>query len=151
MINTSTRQHWMSVLAHSPASELAKRWQSLHLDVGYHLIRPPEIGLIQVQGRMGGEGNRFLMGDVTVTRAVVQLAERESNDYGYSYVIGRDKAHAELSALIDALLQQPPQHELLQTRLIAPLDKQLNARRARRAQDVATSQVDFFTLVRGED
>lgn len=151
MINTSTRQHWMSVLAHSPASEVAEQWQSLNLEPEYHLIRPPEVGLLQVQGRMGGEGCRFFIGDVTVTRAVVQLSGADNNGYGYGYVIGRDKAHAELSALIDALLQQPTQHAWLQARLIAPLHKQLSARRERRAQEVAASQVDFFTLVRGED
>lgn len=151
MINTSTRQNWMSVLAHSPASEVAEHWQSLNLEPEYHVIRSPEIGLLQVQGRMGGEGCRFFIGDVTVTRAVVQLSGGDNNDYGYSYVIGRDKAHAELCALIDVLLQQPTKHALLQARLIAPLHKQLNARRERRRQEIATSQVDFFALTRGED
>ncbi|MEC5341256.1 phosphonate C-P lyase system protein PhnG [Brenneria populi] len=151
MINTSLRQHWMSVLAHSPATELMKQWQSLGLSPEYRLIRGPEVGLLQVQGRMGGEGRRFFMGDVTVTRAVIQLADADNDSYGYSYVIGRDRAHAELSALADALLQQPAHHALLQQRLIAPLHAGLTAKRQRRAREVAASQVDFFTLVRGED
>ncbi|PWC14041.1 phosphonate C-P lyase system protein PhnG [Brenneria corticis] len=151
MMNTSIRQHWMSVLAHSPTSGLIELWQSLGLAPEYRLIRSPEVGLLQVQGRAGGEGGRFFMGDVTVTRAVVQLSGNDSGGYGYSYVIGRNKAHAELSALIDALLQQPAQYDLLQTRLIIPLHAQLTAQRQQRAREIAASQVDFFTLVRGED
>ncbi|KAA8999015.1 phosphonate C-P lyase system protein PhnG [Affinibrenneria salicis] len=150
MIDTSVRQHWMSVLAHSPASELRALWRPLGLEPAYRLVRAPEVGLIQVQGRMGGEGQRFLMGDVTVTRAVVRLDEPDGAGYGYSYVLGRDMAHAELSAVIDALLQSS-RHELLQARLIAPLHAQQTARRRRRAREIAASQVDFFTLVRGED
>ncbi|MBJ7221983.1 MULTISPECIES: phosphonate C-P lyase system protein PhnG [unclassified Brenneria] len=151
MINTAIRQHWMSVLAHSPTSELTELWQSLNLTPEYHLIRSPEVGLLQVQGRMGGEGRRFFMGDVTVTRAVVQLSGDDNGGYGYSYVIGRNKAHAELSALIDALLQIPSQYDLLQVRLITPLHTRLTAKRQQRKREIATSQVDFFTLVRGED
>lgn len=85
--------------------------------------------------------------NMTVTRAVVQL---ENGGYGYSYIAGRDKAHAELCALADALLQQPDQTELLQQRLIEPLAALLHEQRQLRARSVASSRVDFFTLVRGD-
>ncbi|MEH2919630.1 methylphosphonate degradation complex subunit PhnG [Samsonia erythrinae] len=152
MSTDSVRQHWMSVLAHSDPERLQTQWQSLGITPNYRLIRPPEVGMIQVQARMGGEGQRFFMGDVTVTRAVVQLSEHSApSSYGYSYVIGRNKPHAELSALIDALLQRPSLHRQLQNALIEPLYDQLLSLRKQRAQAIAASQVDFFTLVRGED
>ncbi len=68
--------------------------------------------------RMGASGKRFVMGYATVTRAVVRL---EDGMLGYSYVLGRDKAHAERCALIDALLQQPQTHALLTEKVITPL------------------------------
>ena len=47
---------------------------------------------------MGGTGNRFNVADVTITRCVVKL---ENGALGYSYLSGRNKAHAELAAVID--------------------------------------------------
>ncbi|QHA86859.1 phosphonate C-P lyase system protein PhnG [Serratia rhizosphaerae] len=147
MSSLSSRQRWMSVLAHSRPAQLRSHWQALNLNPEYRLLRAPEIGLTQLQGRMGATGRRFVLGDMTVTRAVVQL---ESGGHGYSYVAGRDKAHAELCALVDALLQQPAYQERLLQQLIAPLAAAQQEQRQQRAREVATSRVDFFTLVRGE-
>ena len=83
----------------------------------------------------------------SVTRAVVQL---DNGGYGYSYIAGRDKAHAELCALADALLQQPEHGERLQQQLIAPLAALQHEQRQLRARAIAASRVDFFTLVRGD-
>jgi alpha-D-ribose 1-methylphosphonate 5-triphosphate synthase subunit PhnG len=141
------RQRWMSVLAHSQPAQLRSHWQALNLNPGYQRLRAPEIGLTQLLGRMGATGRRFVLGDMTVTRAVVQL---ENGSQGYSYVTGRDKEHAELCALIDALLQQPANHELLQLQLIEPLAALQQEQRQLRARAVAASRVDFFTLVRGD-
>ena len=141
------RQRWMSVLAHSSPTALIEHWQPLNLSPTYTLLRPAETGLTQLQGRMGGTGKRFVMGDMTVTRAVIQLS---SGVYGYSYVRGRDKQHAELCAVIDALLQVSGMEELLHKRVIAPLAASQQAQRERRARQIASSRVDFFTLVRGE-
>lgn len=142
------RQHWMSVLAHSTPASLNDRMKALNLAVEYRVIRPPETGLIQLQGRMGATGDRFLAGDTTLTRAVIQLT---SGTYGYSYILGRDKGHAECSALIDALLQEKTHHLNLMETLIGPLDAERTALRARRQRHISTSRVDFFTLVRGDN
>lgn len=141
------RQRWMSVLAHSKPAELLALWQPLNLSPQFERLRAAETGLTQLQGRMGGTGKRFVMGDMTVTRAVIQL---DSGIYGYSYVAGRDKAHAELCAVIDALLHVSGMDELLHKTVIAPLAATQQARREQRAREVAASRVDFFTLVRGE-
>lgn len=142
-----TRQRWMSVLAHCRPEELLAHWQPLNLSPQYERIRAAETGLTQLQGRMGGTGKRFVMGDMTITRAVVQT---DSGVYGYSYVAGRNKPHAELCAVIDALLQMQGMDELLHKRVIAPLAALQQERRQQRAREVASSRVDFFTLVRGE-
>lgn len=148
MEQQTARQHWLSVLAHSDAAALDAHWQALQLSPSFSLIRPAEIGLTRMQARMGGSGKRFVMGDATVTRAVVQLAD---GTLGYSYILGRNKAHAERCALIDALLQQAETHALLQDTLITPLAALRDEQRTLRAREIASSKVDFFTLVRGDN
>ena len=147
MDHLQTRQRWMSVLAHSRPDELLAHWPTLNLSPQFERIRAAETGLTQLQGRMGGTGKRFVMGDMTITRAVIQL---DGGVYGYSYVSGRNKPHAELCAVIDALLQMQGMDELLHKRVIAPLAALQQERRQQRAREVASSRVDFFTLVRGE-
>ena len=146
--DTSTRQRWMRVLAHSQPAALAARMNALSLAPGYDLLRAPEIGLVQIQARMGGTGARFFAGDATLTRAAIRL---HSGTLGYGYVLGRDKAHAERCAVIDALLQEQPHFQTLMETLISPLEADRAARLAARQAEVNTSRVDFFTLVRGDN
>jgi phosphonate C-P lyase system protein PhnG len=146
--DTSTRQHWMSVLAHSEPAELATRMTALKITADYELIRVPETGLVQIQARMGATGARFFAGDATLTRAAVRLS---NGTLGYSWVLGRNKQHAERCALIDALLQQTAHFHTLTETLIAPLDADRMARIAARQAEVNASRVDFFTLVRGDN
>ena len=67
--DTATRQHWMSVLAHSQPAELAARLNALNINADY------ETGLVQIQARMGGTGERFFAGDATLTRAAVRTLD----------------------------------------------------------------------------
>ena len=60
--DTATRQHWMSVLAHSQPAELAARLNALNITADYEVIRAAETGLVQIQARMGGTGERFFAG-----------------------------------------------------------------------------------------
>lgn len=154
---STTRQRWMSVLAHSQPDELLAHWQPLNLSPRYQVIRAPEIGLNQLQARMGSTGRRFILGDMTLTRAVIKLDDY-ADIYGYSYIAGRNKPHAELCALLDALLQlstlsskSAGLNELLLNTVIHPLAAAQQERQELRARAIATSKVDFFTLVRGED
>ncbi|WP_338505276.1 phosphonate C-P lyase system protein PhnG [Erwinia aphidicola] len=140
------RQHWLSVLAHSQPAELLAHWpQDLKAD--YQPLRPAETGLTRLQARMGGTGKRFILGDTTVTRAVVRLA---NGLCGYSYILGRDKDHAERCALLDALLQSDGMPHLHQ-HIIAPLAALRQEQQTLRSREVASSRVDFFTLVRGDN
>ncbi|EOQ6392491.1 phosphonate C-P lyase system protein PhnG, partial [Escherichia coli] len=45
--DTATRQHWMSVLAHSQPAELAARLNALNITANYEVIRAAETGLVQ--------------------------------------------------------------------------------------------------------
>ncbi|NYS28719.1 MULTISPECIES: phosphonate C-P lyase system protein PhnG [unclassified Pantoea] len=148
MEQQTDRQRWLSVLAHSSAALLEAHWQALNLQPAFTLVRPAEIGLTRLQARMGATGKRFVMGDATVTRAVVQLGD---GTLGYSYLLGRDKAHAERCALLDALLQQPETRQLLEEKIITPLAAWRDEQRQLRAREIASSKVDFFTLVRGDN
>ncbi|MCU1715880.1 phosphonate C-P lyase system protein PhnG [Pseudomonas sp. 5P_3.1_Bac2] len=138
------RQRWMAVLARA-AGQLQEHAEALR-DTEYQLLRPAEVGMSMVRGRLGGSGSLFNLGEMSVTRCVVRLADGRT---GYSYVAGRDKLHAELAALADAHLQGADQQQWM-TRLIVPLQTVQQAKQAALEAATATTQVEFFTLVRGE-
>jgi alpha-D-ribose 1-methylphosphonate 5-triphosphate synthase subunit PhnG len=142
----SLRQHWIGVLARARRSDFSAHEPALR-DAEYQLIRAPEIGMTLVRGRMGGTGAPFNLGEMSVTRCVVRLADGRT---GYSYLAGRDKARAELAALADAHLQGPQQAHWISA-LIEPLAQAHAARRARQEAETAATKVEFFTLVRGEN
>ena len=145
-MNLSPRQHWIGVLARAQLSELLPHEAALK-DAEYHVIRAPEIGMTLVRGRMGGEGAAFNVGEISVTRCVVRLADGRT---GYSYLAGRDKVHAELAALADAHLQGAHPSIWL-SELITTLANTQATSRAQKEADTAATKVEFFTLVRGEN
>ncbi len=148
MIEQSVRQHWMAVLAKSRFEDLEKVWGALREKPQYGFLRPPETGLVMVRARAEGKGIPFHLGEMTVTRCTVQV----KNGYrGTAYVMGRNRRHAEIAALLDALLQDPHQHASLMDLVIRPLELILRKRRAVMAQKVASTKVEFFTMVRGDD
>ncbi|WP_219268117.1 phosphonate C-P lyase system protein PhnG [Pseudomonas sp. Xaverov 259] len=145
-MSVSPRQHWIGVLARAQLNELQPHAAALK-DAEYQLIRAPEIGMTLVRGRMGGDGAAFNVGEMSVTRCVVRLADGRT---GYSYLAGRDKLHAELAALADAHLQGM-QPSLWLSDLITSLATAQAKRRAEKEADTAATKVEFFTLVRGEN
>jgi len=144
---TRARQHWMSVLALASREELERHWCDLPARPDYRRLRGPEVGLVMVRGRAGGTGTRFNLGEMTVTRCSVELADGTT---GHAYAGGRDRRHAELSAVFDALLQRDDRGALHRT-LVEPLARAQQARRQAATARVAASRVEFFTMVRGED
>lgn len=138
----------MAVLSQAPANMLRQLWDAAGFDVEAHPVRGPETGLVTVRGRIGGGGAPFNFGEATVTRATVRLA---TGEVGHAYALGRDKEKARLSAIADALWQDPRRRGDVETRIVAPLKAAIaEADDARRAETAAT-KVDFFTMVRGED
>ncbi|MCC7417156.1 MAG: phosphonate C-P lyase system protein PhnG [Acidobacteria bacterium] len=137
----------MAALARTERTSLEDAWSGLAAAPGYAHLRAPEIGMVMVRGRTGGTGRRFNLGEMTVTRCVVRLADGR---LGFGYVAGRDRRHAELAALFDALLQDESSRPELMERVILPAEAAI-----RRAEDVArekaaATRVQFFTMVRGE-
>ncbi len=82
---------------------------------GYRSIRAPEIGAPSCRGAWAPPAAASCWGHDGHSRG----GALDNGGYGYSYIAGRDKAHAELCALADALLQQPEHGERLQQQLIA--------------------------------
>lgn len=138
------RQRWMSVLARSKVEDVAELLAEAALTPDYSYLRPPETGLVMTRGRMGGTGDAFNLGEMTVTRCSVKLAD---GTIGHAYVAGRSKQHADLAAVIDALMQGPSA-ALLEQAIIAPLEAVLTAKRAAQARKAAATKVDFFTMAR---
>ncbi|WP_406857683.1 phosphonate C-P lyase system protein PhnG [Alsobacter sp. KACC 23698] len=110
-------------------------------------LRSPEIGLVMLRGRIGGDGAPFNLGEATVTRAAVRL---ETGEVGMSYLLGRDPIRARLAAVIDAVWLRGDE-TLVKTVFLDPVRARIEAERRERAERTAATRVDFFTLVRGED
>lgn len=143
----SERRRWMALLARARRSELEDAWAALPESVSFSHMRRPECGLVMVRGRTGGTGNPFNMGEMTVTRCVVQLDE-PPHEIGFAYIAGRDLRHAELAAAFDAILQQRREGASVEDVLLNAIRSRLNGEQEERTADVAATRVDFFTMVR---
>jgi alpha-D-ribose 1-methylphosphonate 5-triphosphate synthase subunit PhnG len=141
------RREAMAVLAGSDAAEIAVRLDGIGPLPAGEDLRTAESGLVMVRGRIGGDGAPFNMGEATVSRAAVKLASGET---GFGYVLGRDLSKARLVALCDALVQSATYRARVESEVVAPIRRRLKAERERKAQEVAATKVEFFTLVRGE-
>ncbi|WP_286238782.1 phosphonate C-P lyase system protein PhnG [Neptuniibacter halophilus] len=146
--NQANRQQWMDTLAKADSETLVRLWRTLGPEPEYSFIRQPETGLTMVRGRIGGSGQPFNIGEMTLTRCAVRLS---SGTLGVSYVAGRNQQHATIAALADALLQQADSSAQVQQQLITPLQQAYTANKTAREAQVSQTKVDFFTLVRGED
>ena len=140
---TDRRQKWMAILAKASRLAIEARLAALDPLPGHRRLRGPETGLVMVQGRAGGSGAPFNLGEMTVTRCTVHNAH---GHVGHAYIAGRDLHKAELAASLDAALQDPEAGAALERAVILPLAEALAAADADvRAQAEAT-RVDFFTL-----
>lgn len=141
------RQQWMAILAKASAETIEPLWQDVPEKPNWVRLRQPETGMVMVQARAGGTGQPFNTGEMTVTRCVVRLT---SGGTGHAYVAGRNHRHAELAAVIDALMQMPEHRDEVRRVVIAPLAEMQAEARSRTARRTAATKVDFFTMVRGD-
>lgn len=140
------RQAWMATLSKAEPQELAAAWAALPEAArpGYEFLRAPEIGLVMVRGRTGGEGDRFNLGEMTVTRCAVRL---DGGETGVSYRAGRDRDASEVAAVFDGILQRPSlKGEALA--IIQGLEAAARERRAQQARRSGATKVQFFTMTR---
>jgi len=144
----SARKRWMGVLARAETARLEAAFSTLETVPQYDYLRPPEIGMTMVRARAGGKGERFNLGEMTMTRCSVKTAD---GLVGHGYVAGRDKLHAELAAVFDALLQSQELSPALIRDIIDPLEAHYTDKRLEQSAKTAATRVNFFTMVRGED
>ncbi len=142
MTDTHERRHWLRVLACAAPAELEDVLGQY--DPEAIMLRPTEVGSALVTGRVGATGAPFAFGETTVTRCVVQVG----GQIGIGYVRGRAPEHARRVAVADALLQGDA-HDEVHTTVVAPLVQAQAKRDTDRRADVATSRVQFVTMVRG--
>jgi alpha-D-ribose 1-methylphosphonate 5-triphosphate synthase subunit PhnG len=138
----------MAVLARARREELEEIFERLGGLPRHAVLKPAETGTVMVEGRAGGNGRRFNLGEATLTRCVVRL---DGGPMGFAYALGTDRRKALLAAVLDALLQDPARGPALARAVIGPL-----AERQRTAKDLAlrkaaATKVEFFTVVRGHD
>jgi alpha-D-ribose 1-methylphosphonate 5-triphosphate synthase subunit PhnG len=142
------RQEWMAALALADEGRLRDAWDNMAERPDYQVVRGPETGLVMVRARSGNVGERFNLGEMTVTRCSVGLA---GGVMGHAFIGGMKPGHACLAAVFDALMQLPERREELRRQLIEPLLRKRREYLIRRCDEVRPSRVDFFTLVRGEE
>jgi alpha-D-ribose 1-methylphosphonate 5-triphosphate synthase subunit PhnG len=142
--STAPRKAWISVLAKAAPARLSALMPSLP---PHEVLRAPEVGAVMVQGRIGGTGAAFNLGEMTVTRCSVRL---QAGAVGHAWVQGRNPAHALRAAVADALLQTDAASSILE-QVVQPLIEEAAATRSARARKAAATRVEFFTMVRGED
>jgi alpha-D-ribose 1-methylphosphonate 5-triphosphate synthase subunit PhnG len=140
------RRRWLAVLARATRDELEAALRELELPAR-SIVRAPEVGMVMLRGRIGGDGVAFNVGEASVTRCALQTA---SGHLGVGYVLGRDRRRAELVALLDALLQDDARRDTLLDAIVRPLGRAQQQRREEASRGTASSRVEFFTLVRGD-
>ncbi|NER80938.1 MAG: phosphonate C-P lyase system protein PhnG [Leptolyngbya sp. SIO1D8] len=151
LVQQQQRQGWLATLAKAPLAQLEQGIATLGALPEYQFLRSPEIGLAMVRGRAEGTGEPFNLGEMTLTRCVVQLSLSDDTTLtGFGYVAGRSQRHAELAAVCDALLQHADWCDRIWTQIIEPLQESYQTQQTQQAQQTESTRVNFFTLLRGE-
>lgn len=141
------RKKWLSLLAQSTSEDIITLWGKAKIECHFEVIRAAEIGAVMIQGRQGGSGAPFNLGEMSVTRCSIKIAE---GYIGHGYHQGRSKETAEIIAKLDALLQTIKFDAIVKT-ILNPLEKRLQEKEYNLATKAEATKVNFFTLVRGED
>lgn len=144
----SLRQRLVRACAYAHADEFHAALETFDGNIEYAPLRPPEVGLVMLRGRIGGDGAPFNLGEATVTRAAVKL---DSGETGFSHILGRNKENAVSAALLDALVQRHEYGPLLEREFVALVEDRRKKEKSEIRVKADTTRVDFFTLVRGED
>ena len=144
----------MALLARAPEDLLEKHLAS-HCLGSLEWLRPAETGLMMVQGRAGGTGTRFNLGEVSLTRCVLKPDAQltQCQQVGVAYVMGSSHRHAQLAAVADALLQEPALHDHWDQVLLRPLSAWLSEQQQEINAQAQATKVEFFTVAReaGQD
>ena len=148
--NQEARAQWMALLARAPMPLLERTLEMHAHRRRTEWLRRPETGLYMVQGRVGGTGERFNLGEITVTRCTLRSKADDGTQgaVGVAYVLGRNHRQAELVALADALLQESAYHQILAHELLTLVRQYLSELRSQHEAQTQATKVDFFTVAR---
>jgi alpha-D-ribose 1-methylphosphonate 5-triphosphate synthase subunit PhnG len=136
----------MAVMARASSAELSEVLALQGATPHHDILKPAEAGTVMIEGRAGGSGTRFNLGEVTVTRCVVRLI---GGIVGVAYALGTDRRKVHLAALLDGILQTTRPNERLLAAIEVLATRQLAAR-VEASRKAAATKVEFFTLVRGD-
>lgn len=150
MEDVALRQRAARALSTADAEQLTKLWADWPEPPSAEYLRGPESGHVMVQGRIGGGGDRFNLGEATVVRATVLLrgGGLTEESVGTAYVMGGDREHVALAAVFDALLGDESQRQLVIDRVIEPLEREQAERDAVSRSEARSTVVDFLTVSR---
>jgi alpha-D-ribose 1-methylphosphonate 5-triphosphate synthase subunit PhnG len=143
------RQRWLSLFARVPGAVLRARYEAYagrHPQPAWSRLRGPEPGMVMLRGRVGGDGDAFNLGEMTVTRCSIRLA---NGTVGHGYAPGIAEAEAEIAAVLDGLLQDPGLRADVEREVVSPLEAELALASEAAGRRAAATRVEFFTLVRG--
>jgi alpha-D-ribose 1-methylphosphonate 5-triphosphate synthase subunit PhnG len=136
------RADWLAVLARAPHDALQAVARRALEDHAFVWLRAPETGLAMLRGRIGNAGDRFNLGEATLTRCVARHVD--GGAAGVGYVLGRDVERASWVARLDALLQQPAHHAALMRDVVEPLRAAAREAHERERARAEASRVRFF-------
>jgi alpha-D-ribose 1-methylphosphonate 5-triphosphate synthase subunit PhnG len=137
----------MALLARAPV-ELLEQALGDKINQSPQWLRKPETGLMMIEARAGGSGERFNLGEISITRCALRLPNAQIDDpVGIAYVLGRSHKHARLAAMMDAIFLATPD-EAFQEKVLMPIKQYLQAKSLARSDKAASSKVEFFTVAR---
>ncbi|WP_087724005.1 phosphonate C-P lyase system protein PhnG [Pandoraea sp. PE-S2T-3] len=139
------RQRWLALLARATRDELDDALARCPGAPEFVWLRAPQTGLVLVQGRVGGSGDRFNLGETTLTRCTLR---QRDGVVGTGYVLGRDAERAVRVARLDALMQMPQHHATLAAGPLAAIAQRVADAVEQAKTATAASRVEFFTMVR---
>lgn len=139
------RPEWISIFSKTNESLLKNSLDHINFKENYDVLSGPEIGSIMIQGRAGGTGDKFNLGEATLTKCIVKFQEKT----GYSYHLGRNLIKSEYGAILDALMQIESYHSKLLI-YVKEFQEQIQKEKIKIIADSSESKVDFFTMVRGD-
>ncbi len=147
-------QEWMRAYALAHTTILEQALRQLPTLPQYTYLRGPETGMIMLEGKAGSTGQRFNLGEMLVTRCAVALHTKQDGKAkyeGHAYIMGNNQRHAAMAAVLDALMQDADFAENTGRKLVSAIVDAHSQKQKVKATKTATTKVDFFTMVRGED
>lgn len=136
----------MTLLAASDPADLDRHWKEFDRHPSLKWTRRPQVGAIAVRARASRTGSLFELGEMTVTRCSVEV----DGTTGYAYVAGRNKRHAAIAAVFDALAETDGDHKHRIDDILSDLRARLDRCHAAKIAQARTSAVDFFMQLQEE-